>query len=220
MSETATRVRRPVHYHRGTPVPFITAWEQEVQGAMQGAGNKGAMVKMVGTSPDSLLRVSYEDESPYDRDSHGVLWQRYPLAMYRGAPQFAKVHPARQRRCMVRRLCQVCGNPADVNEDGWLWLVAHQDAARLGAGGERRVRTANPPVCTPCSELARQKCPHLLKGHMLVRAAAIKDWGVYGLKATPDGASTGHEVAYGDPAAVQMIAGQQIVTIHSLTILA
>lgn len=219
MSETTTRARRPLHYWKGVPVPFITCWDAEVQGAMKGGGNKGAQIKMVGTDPGGLLRVSYSDEWPYDRDKYGVLWQRYPIAMYRGQPHFAKVHPSRQRRCMAKRLCQVCGNPADVNEDGWLWLITHEDAARIRAGGECRVRTANPPVCQPCSEVAREMCPHLLRGNALVRAPRIVDWGVYGLKAAPDGASGGHTVAYDDPARIQIIAGQQLVHIENLTVL-
>ena len=219
MSETSTRTRRPLHYWKGVPVPFITCWEQEVRGAYSGSGNKGAQIKMVGTAPGGLLRVSYSDEWPYDRDAHGVLWQRYPIAMYRGDPHFAKVHPSRQRRCMVRRLCQVCGNPSDHNADGWLWLITHEDSDRIRAGGEPRVRTANPPVCEPCSVKARALCPHLLKGNALVRAGSVTDWGVYGLKATPDGASAGHTVAYDDPARIQIIAGQQLVILDHLTLI-
>lgn len=222
MSEASTASvslpARALRYWKGVPVPFITTWSKEVE-SLKLRGETGAQVKMVGTSPDGLLRVSYSDELPYDRDSHGVLWQRYPLAMYQGEPYFAKVHPSRQRRCMVRRLCQVCGNAASLDSDGWLWLVTHEDAARLRAGGEQRVRTANPPVCTRCSELARDLCPHLLKGNALVRANTITDWGVYGQKATPNGAYPGHTVAYDDPAVIQIVAGQQLVIISDLTLL-
>lgn len=222
MSETATTAvslpRRSLHYWKGIPVPFIICWNREVE-AVKNQTGPGAMIKMVGTSPGGLLRVSYSDEWPYDRDRHGVLWQRYPIAMYQGDPHFAKVHPSRQRRCMAKRLCQVCGNPASFNEDGWLWLVTHEDAARLRAGGEQRVRTANPPVCERCSELARTLCPNLLKGNALVRANTVTDWGVYGLKATPDGAYAGHTVAYDDPAVIQIVAGQQLVIISDLTLI-
>lgn len=221
MSETASMSLpvRPVHYYKGSPVPFITTWGREVESVKLQSAGTGAPIKMTSVSPTGPFRVSYDDEWPYDRDSHGVLWQRYPIAMYQGVPHFAKVHPSRQRRCMVRRLCQVCGNAANFNEDGWLWLVTHEDAARLRSGGEQRVRTANPPVCDRCSELAREMCPHLLKGNALVRANRITDWGVYGIKATPDGAVNGHTVAYDDPAVIEIVAGQQLVILDELTLI-
>lgn len=206
---------RELRYHKGVPVPFITCWDQEVRAASSPVA--AAPVQLVEAA--GHFRVSYRDEAPYDRDAHGVLWQRYPLALGKGDPHFAKVHPARQRRCMTRRLCQVCGNSAAQDEHGWLWLLDASDADDVRSGAEREVRTANPPVCLRCADLARNLCPHLLQGNALVRAATVTDWGIYGLMATPTGSTPGHTAAYGTPGAARMLAGQQLVTLAHLTLI-
>jgi len=210
---------RELTYYKGTPVPYITCWEQEVQAAINGAGGKGSQIRFQQLMvPGAPVTASYVDETPADRDAFGALWQRYPLAMGKGAPHFAKVHPARQRRCMTKMLCQVCGNPANFNEQGWQWLVTHEDAARLAAGGDPRVRTANPPVCNRCCDLARELCPHLLKGNALVRTPGFVPWGVYGIVADPAGASPGHTVPYGDPRIHRTLAGQMLVTLQKVQV--
>lgn len=200
-----------ITYRHGMPVPYITAWSAET-------GNQTATaMRMVAVREDALARVAYVEEGPHDRDAHGVLWQRYPIARGKGEPQFARVHPARQRRAMTRRLCQVCGDPADQNELGWLWLVTQADAERLAKEGPGDVRTSNPPVCHPCAAMARSMCPHLVKGNALVRASIVSDWGVYGIEVTPAGQRPGLDRAYTDPAVMQMVAGQQIVILRNVT---
>lgn len=213
---------RELRFYKGVPVPFIASWSQEITAAMSGAGGPGAKLVMQqivlpsgGVGP---LHARYEDETPGDRDAFGALWQRYPLAQGKGEPYFAKVHPLRQRRAMTRHLCQVCGNEADRNEDGWLWLVTHEDASRLAAGGEGRVRTGNPPVCQRCCQLARDYCPHLLKGNAVVRTPGYLPWGVYGIRADPAGATPGHTVAYNHPDIHRTIAGQMLVTLQDVRI--
>lgn len=200
-------------YWRGVPVPYITTWSAETRNPV------GATLHMVANGASTLVRVSYEDETPYDRDAHGALWQRYPMARGKGEPLFARVHPARQRRCMTRRLCQVCAQPADQNDQGWLWLVTAADALRLKTEGTGEVRTSNPPVCHPCSQLARTYCPNLLGGNALVRVPALTDWGVYGIETTPTDRTPGIDRAYSHPAIGQMVAGQQIVVLHNVTTL-
>lgn len=215
---------RELIFHKGVPVPFIASWSQEITAAMTGAGTKGAKLRMTqvmlpGQKPgQGPLYVQYEDETPGDRDAFGALWQRYPLAQGKGEPYFAKVHPLRQRRAMTRHLCQVCGNEADRNEDGWLWLVTVEDARRLADGGEPRVRTGNPPVCERCCQLAREYCPHLLKGNAVVRTPGYLPWGVYGIRADPAGSSPGHTVAYGHQDIHRTIAGQMLVTLQDVKI--
>jgi hypothetical protein len=213
---------RELTYHRGVPVPYIATWSQEIAAAMNGAGGKGARLRMTkvmipGTDREGPLYVAYEDETPGDRDAFGALWQRFPLAQGRGEPHFAKVHP--QRRAMTRHLCQVCGNPADRDEHGWLWLVTIEDATRLSQGGEPRVRTANPPVCQRCCKIARDYCPHLLKGNAVVRTPGYLPWGVCGLRADPAGTSPGHTVAYGHQDIHRTIAGQMLVTLQDARVI-
>lgn len=198
---------------RGVPVPYITAWGHEVEGM------PAVDVRLVVAGTSGVARVSYADETPYDRDAHGALWQRYRIARGKGEARFSSVHPGRQRRAMTRRLCQVCGDPADQNEQGWLWLVSAEDSTRITHTGQDIVRTAHPPVCEPCSRIARQYCPHLVKGNALVRAGTVSDWGVYGIEVTAQGQHPGTQRAYSDPASMQILAGQMIVILRNLTVI-
>lgn len=210
---------RELRYWRGMPVPFITCWDHEVQGARTGGGRGGAPTRLTGIVGSSVMRVSYQDEVPHDRDRHGVLWQRYPLALGKGHPHFARVHPARQRRCMDRMLCQVCGNPANVTDQGTMFLVTYRDAQGIREQGQRGVRTSNPPVCQRCADLARSLCPNLLKGNALISAATVTDWGVYGIHVDADGDHHSPDRAYTHPAIMQMLAGQRIIVLSQLTLI-
>ena len=67
--------------------------------------------------------IAFADETAADRDSDGILWTRITSQPGCGRPQFAVIHSLRQRRAMRRLLCQVCGQPADRNPEGVLWLL-------------------------------------------------------------------------------------------------
>jgi hypothetical protein len=210
---------RDLLYYKGTPVPYITSWSQEIHAATHGAGNGGTRVRLEKVDlPSFPLTVRYPDESPADRDPYGCLWQRYPIALGKGTPRFASVHPARQRRCMTRFLCQVCGNPADRDEDGWLWLLTAPDAERIAAGGEAKARVGNPPVCRSCCDIARDRCPHLLNGHAVVRARGMLPWGVYGILMDPSGQTPGQFVPYGSPDIRRTLAGQMLGVLQDVRI--
>jgi hypothetical protein len=87
-------------------VPYVTAWSSERS-----------------ARPHVITRgggIGYADESPFDRDSDGVLWAREGVSPGRGKPEFGRVHLWRQRRAMRRLLCQVCGRDADRDADGVL----------------------------------------------------------------------------------------------------
>lgn len=99
--------RAPREGHHGT-VPYIVQWSEERD-----------------CSPELTVRqngdgVGYADETPGDRDAHGVLWRQVTGRRGQGRPLFGSVHPLRQRRAMRRLLCQVCGRPADRDERGVL----------------------------------------------------------------------------------------------------
>jgi hypothetical protein len=211
-------------YYKGTPVPLITTWSQEVSGAPAVPLGAGARIVLemnyLENGTATVGRVRYADESIYDRDTHGVLWQRYPVARGRGFPYFARVHPLRQRRCMNRLLCQVCGEPAAADERGTLFMLTFTDAAGVRAGTQDTVLTSNPPVCAPCSELAARRCPHLGRGNAAVYARTVTPWGVYGILAAPEGNYSGQTAAYADQRIHRMIAGQQMVTLSGLTLTA
>jgi hypothetical protein len=144
-------------------VPYIAAWsgERPVRAPVVAKGRWG---------------IGYQRERPGDRDAHGVLWSRYLRAPNDGVPDFGKVHPHRQRQAMRRLLCQVCGGPADQNEQGVLWLI--DDTSHEWSGKEM---TPNPPICLPCAGSARRVCPHLRrKGVLALRARHAPIVGVSG----------------------------------------
>src|SRR5262245_53082651 len=133
-------------------VPYITSWsgERAVRTPVVAKGRWG---------------IGYQRERPGDRDSYGVLWTRYVRAPGVGTPNFSSVHPARQRRAMRLLLCQVCGGPADRNEQGILWLL---DDARYAWSGEEP--TGHPPICLRCAVPASRSCPYLRRyGRLALR---------------------------------------------------
>jgi hypothetical protein len=144
-------------------VPYIATWsgERPVDTPVVGRGARG---------------IAYRHERKHDRDSYGVLWLRYLRAPGVGEPQFGGVHPYRQRRAMRKLLCQVCGEPADRNERGILWLVGQADQ-RPWSGPEA---TAQPPVCLRCAGPASRACPHLRGNAIALRVRHAPIVGVHG----------------------------------------
>jgi hypothetical protein len=104
-------------------VPYIAKW----------SGEKTGLGKIV--QRKKREGIAYEKERSFDRDEHGVLWTRAPSEPGKGRAEFGKVHSLRQRVAMGALLCQVCGNRADRNEDGVLWLI---DAPACPSGPRTR----------------------------------------------------------------------------------
>jgi hypothetical protein len=142
--------------YRSAVVPYITAWSGED-----------------GPSPTVLAQpltgIGYLDETPADRDHHGVLWRRVPSKLGDGRPKFGEIHTARQQHAMRNLLCQVCAGPADQTENGTLWLL--KDHRRDWAGWPVGMGVTEPPVCLPCAHLSRRSCPALRKGHVALRVS-------------------------------------------------
>ncbi|MER6530652.1 hypothetical protein [Streptomyces sp. NPDC001508] len=122
--------------------------------------------------------IAYADETPYDRDSFGVLWARYALRpkQRRGSPRLREVHPYRQRRAMLNMMCQVCSRMPPDPHGPHLFLL--RDSVGPIREGER---TTSPPVCVPCAGISVQLC-HALRGGRFVAAWArrVPAWGVVG----------------------------------------
>lgn len=148
-------------------VPYITAWSEERPLARE------------------IIRrrlcpgIAYADETPYDRDSFGVLWVRLRLLprRRRGVPRLGDAHAYRQRRAMGDMLCQVCGRLPGDPDGPHLFLVRN-----TGGPVREGELTASPPVCVPCSAIAVQQCTALTPDRWTaawVRQAPA--WGVYGL---------------------------------------
>lgn len=136
---------------RAGMVPYITAW----------SGERLARTPLIARGRTG---IAYKYERPGDRDAHGVLWARYTGDSGVGTPRFREVHPRRQRQAMRRLLCQVCGDPADQDERGILWLVG--EAEKQWPGAET---TGQPPVCLRCAGLASRACPYLRRQTLALR---------------------------------------------------
>ncbi|WP_176946603.1 hypothetical protein [Lentzea fradiae] len=114
--------------------PFITAWstEQDLPCRLVEHPGRG---------------VAYADEVVTDRDAHGVLWRQTSTRRGEGRPEFGRVHPAWQRQAMELLLCQVCGGPADRDDEGVLWLLRdHRDDWRHWPEGMGSTGTAHLPA--------------------------------------------------------------------------
>ncbi|MFI6465648.1 hypothetical protein [Streptomyces sp. NPDC050538] len=126
--------------------------------------------------------IGYVGEVPDDRDA-GVLWMRSVELRGRGRPLYAEVHPGRQRLAMRRELCQVCGEPADRNDAGVLWLL--EDRRKDWTGWPDDLTTTHPPICRPCVPIARAQCPNLWRGAVAVRVGRSEVCGVHGRQYAP-----------------------------------
>jgi hypothetical protein len=199
----------------GAVVPYIGSWTGEQRCALQFAwrGNRS-----------SRLWIGYVDETPFDRDERGVLWQRHTARIGKGRPLFAVVHPLRQRRVMSRLLCQVCGETADHTERGSLWLLPAQEAVTFD--GENGLLTRHPPLCLPCARMSVQVCPGMKSGYMALRAHSTV-YGVVGtiyrpLKQAPwmeiDVENTGDTVPFDHPAIARTQAHQLIRMLTNVSV--
>jgi hypothetical protein len=148
-------------------VPYIASW----------TGEEVAKPDIV--EHPSGLGIAFRDEQLIDRDSRGVLWDRYAVRQGEGTPRYAEIHPARQRRAMRVLLCQVCGGQADTTPDGVLWLLP---AESTWPGWPNNSTVSEPPVCADCLRLALRHCPALKHGHLLIRARRYSVHGVSGLR--------------------------------------
>lgn len=189
------------------PVPFITAWSGEPRRA-----------RVVTWRP--IWGVRYGDEVPGDRVDQ-VLWAAHHEAPGQGDPQFLVVHPQRQRAAMTDLLCQVCGQAPPPDERGPLWLII--DARGDWDDWPEGALTTHPPVCVPCAQLSRERCPEVRRtAYVAVRSAASEPAGVHGTVYAPG--STGvtmlpekHLVTFDNPLIRWVVAGQLARSLHGCT---
>ncbi|HEX5405956.1 MAG TPA: hypothetical protein VFX16_27080 [Pseudonocardiaceae bacterium] len=190
-------------------VPYIATWSEEYEPSLK-------LVERPG------IGLGFADETAADRDRDGVLWNRTVMLPGQGRPRFAVIHPLRQRRVMRRLFCQVCGNPADRDEQGVLWLLP--DLRDSQVGWPEGMIVAEPPVCAACAVLAGRLCPHLRRGNVMVRARRFPLSGVKGFVYRP---GRPHPVllrddlvSYDSAALLRWtLAEQQLRTLHGCTII-
>ncbi|GAA4192553.1 hypothetical protein GCM10022252_34120 [Streptosporangium oxazolinicum] len=109
--------------------------------------------------PLGRLRLAYDDPRRGDMVD-GVLRARV-LTNRRGAPQWRMLNTLRQWRCMVRDLCQVCGQAATDPGTGRIpWIMtatAFRDIPDVPDSGY----TSAPATCRACIPESLSMCPQL-----------------------------------------------------------
>ncbi|MGV2914519.1 hypothetical protein [Streptomyces alfalfae] len=163
--------------------------------------------------------LAYADETPYDRDSFGVLWVRPRILpkTRRGEPRLSDIHAYRQRRAMNNMLCQVCAAAPEDPDAPQLFVL--RDTSGPIREGER---TASPPLCVPCAGIAVQEC-HVLRGGRWVAAWARSTpaYGVYGMvhdtqTLQPIPGRYMELVEYGSPLSQWTVAARVAVELHGV----
>jgi hypothetical protein len=153
-------------------VPYITAYSEEMTPhPLEFAAHRGATDGM---------RLSYADSVPQDWQL-GVLWARQGLHR-QGRPEWKIVNTLRQRRCMLRLLCQVCGLSAD--DDGRTFWVLADDPGDTSTGAGY---TNAPPTCRTCIPEAISACPRLRRGAAVYTVGGAEPYGVLADILRPDG---------------------------------
>lgn len=136
----------------GAIVPYIGSWTGEESLALP-------IIRRPGGG------IGFADETLLDRDEWGVLWTRTTARIGVGTPLFKDLHPRRQRRAMLRLLCQVCAHPADRDGRGSLWLVPGDDLDSSDG-----MTTIHPPLCVGCARISVRMCPALRSRCVALRA--------------------------------------------------
>lgn len=124
----------------GLPVPYVALWSDERVGPEMRETTDG-IEPVPGTQ--------------WAKKHHGM-WMMTGPNLFTGKPEFGATHSRRQRECMERQLCQVCGE----RKRSCLWVIPGGDITHELLWKRRMVR--NPPVCEECLELASTVCPHLM----------------------------------------------------------
>ncbi|RKN40124.1 hypothetical protein [Streptomyces hoynatensis] len=195
---------------RRLPVPYVARW----------SGESVVTQEALRVRPDGR-GLAYRDESAGDRDRRGVLWARLLEEPGSGQPDFRTMHPARQRRAMLERLCQVCGGQADRTGRGWLFVLRRPTPAGDRPDWPEGLLSTKPPVCGPCAHLAAEHCPHLGEP-AFVRVRKPRVWGVFGGLFVPGpggrlAAGGDADLPYGHPAAPWFLANQVVVELARCT---
>lgn len=148
-------------------VPYITAYSEEL------APHPLAFT----ADPEATdgVRLSYADAIPQEW-MYGVLWARQGLHR-RGRPEWKIINTLRQRRCMLRLLCQVCGEAAADPVDSRISWVLADDPGDTSAGAGY---TNAPPTCARCVPAAIASCPRLRCGAAVYSVGSAEPYGVIG----------------------------------------
>ncbi|MBB2914838.1 hypothetical protein FHS43_006150 [Streptosporangium becharense] len=211
---TTPDVRAAGEIHLGAVVtasprkPYVTPYAEEV-----------ASLPLIFERQGGVPRLAYTDATVQDW-MFGMLWARCGIG--RGTKVlWPMIHTLRQRRCMLKRLCRVCGrsakDPGEPNRTWWIIPAAPDDLPATWP-------TAGPPTCRAHIAEALAACPHLRKGSPVV--CTVGDYrpiGVLGNLYAQDGdgrvVETRHQISVGldEPHLFgRTLATQLIVELHDL----
>ncbi|MFD8263114.1 hypothetical protein ACFV19_30340 [Streptomyces griseoluteus] len=188
--------------HKGRPVPYIAAWGAE----------RVELPRLVVVS--GALAVKGQ------RRAAGTLWKPWRVKPGVSEPEFGAVHGPRQRECMLRMLCQVCGGPVTRNDLGWPWLI-EADPGTTPRWPEGEV-TTHPPTCEACQPVAAVQCTPNRGLFASVRVGRVLTDGVYGrlyrptARPVPVGSRT--VLFAGDGRLRWMLGGQIAATLRKTTV--
>lgn len=165
---------------RGMIVPYIARWSAEriAQGDPDDdlaiINFNGTIVTAYRTEVDAAMHRPnattqlVADALMDQRDEYGLLWHRDRDLPGHGEPEFAMVQTARQRRCMIDGVCQVCGKERAPDED--VTFLEH-GTGPLGLKPGEPYTTVTAPTCRRCIKFVLQQCPaHRNKTRSLITA--------------------------------------------------
>ncbi|QNP70494.1 hypothetical protein IAG44_14290 [Streptomyces roseirectus] len=191
------------------PVPWIAPW----------SGERGRSAHVTRQSDErGRERLGFTDEEHSDRRD-GMLWVRMAATPGRGRPDFAGLHPLRQRQAMTHLLCQVCGGPTvGSREDERHLFLARSTGTRLFSEGET---TAVPPVHESCALQSLRHCPHLRKGWTAALVGWAPAWGAAGTLYHPDSLEPVSrdlcQVPYDKDRLLRwLVAAREVVSLHEI----
>lgn len=182
-------MRQPkVYMHRGLPVPYAALWSAEHEGigaAIQEyyarnfpVDNDSQQAQVAATRIGEHLMQVYPDDFPFTVTIDGVRWLKPRDLRGRGEPLFGELHATRQRSCMLKGLCQVCGLP--VGHSPLLW-VTHMPVDLYDPGAADAL-TSDAPTCEDCRQRALSLCPALRERTELTRMYRVRTWEVWGAR--------------------------------------
>ncbi|MEU8038109.1 hypothetical protein [Streptosporangium sp. NPDC049078] len=146
---------------------------------------------------DGVPRLTYRDALPQEW-MFGALWARCGTAR-EGKILWNMVHTLRQRRCMLKRLCRMCGRTATDPDTGRVcWVLPSALAGDLRSPWP----TAHPPTCEAHVGEALAYCPYLRREAPVI--CTVGDYSPIGVLANLYGeddsgrvVETHHQIAVG-----------------------
>jgi hypothetical protein len=159
----------------------------------------------------ATARIGYTDETPDDRDHHGVLYDRVTQNLDAagwptGKPDWAHVHPARQRECISEMLCHYCKGDPSQTKAGFLFLDVATETDQAKTRWPEGFVTYQPPLCLPHAKKAMDLCKY---GHRQggFTALRVRQPRLHGVLGTP------YQISAGRPKPTRDLTGKVTCTI-------